>query len=167
MATSYTLIDSYEATGSVASIEFSAIAPNWTDLKVVWSTRISAASTSGNDIISINGSSASFTGRRLYGSGSGGGSSDTVTTWAGFNSGNNGTASTFGNTEIYFPNAFGSTYKSYSIDTVQEQNGTIAYSAISAGLWSDTDAITSITLTPDAGSYVQYSTAYLYGISNS
>ena len=165
MAQNYILLETIELTQSAASVTFDlAGISGYTDLKVVYSTRTTAASTSGNDIISINGSGASFTGRRIYGSGSAA-ASDTVTTWAGFNSANNGTASTFGNTEVYFPNAFGSTYKSYSIDTVQEQNGTTAYSALSAGLWSIIDAITSITLTPDSGNYAQHSTFSLYGVA--
>lgn len=166
MSNSYVLLEKVVVPAAGASSVTFANIPQtgYTDLKVVWSSRTTASSTSGNDVISINGSSASFTGRRLYGSGSSA-ASDTVTTWAGFNSANNGTASTFGNTEIYFPNAFGSTNKSYSIDTVQEQNGTTAYSALSAGLWSNTAAITSITLTPDSGNYAANSTFYLYGIA--
>jgi hypothetical protein len=161
----YILLERTELNASAASVTFANIPQTgYTDLKLVWSTRTTAASTSGNDIISINGSSSSFTGRRLYGSGSSA-ASDTTTTWAGFNSANNGTASTFGNTEVYFPNYTASSNKSFSIDTVQEQNGTTAYSGLSAGLWSNTAAITSITLTPDSGSYAQYSTFSLYGIA--
>lgn len=150
--------------GGAANIEFTSIPSTYTDLCLVYSTRTTAVSVSGNDIISLNGSSASFTGRRLYGSGASA-ASDTVTTWAGFNSASTGTASTFSNSLIYFPNYAGSTNKSYSIDSVQEQNGTTAYMGLNAGLWSNTAAITSIRFTPDSGNYAQYSTATLYGIS--
>jgi len=59
------------------------------------------------------------------------------------------------------------TVKSISADAVEENNGTTAFAGLSAALWSNTAAITSITLTPQTGSYVQYSTATLYGISKS
>jgi hypothetical protein len=36
-----------------------------------------------------------------------------------------------------------------------------------AGLWSNTAAITSISMAPDNGNYPQYSTATLYGIKSS
>jgi hypothetical protein len=150
--------------GGAAYIEFTPIAGDWTDLALYVSTRTTASAVGGNDIISLNGSSSSFSGRRIYGAGSGTPASDTITTWAGFNDANNATASTFGNSSIYFPNYAGSTNKSYSIDTVSETNGTTTYMGLAAGLWSNTAAITTIRLTPDSGNYAQYSTATLYGI---
>jgi len=75
------------------------------------------------------------------------------------------TASTFGNGQVYIPNYAGSNNKSTSADTVSEDNATLAYSALTAGLWSNTAAITSITIAA-VTNFAQYSTAYLYGISN-
>jgi len=40
------------------------------------------------------------------------------------------------------------------------------FSFLGAVLWSNTAAITSVTLTPYAGSILQYSTIYLYGVKN-
>ena len=58
--------------------------------------------------------------------------------------------------------------KSVSIDSVTESNDTsYGYQALVAGLWSNSAAITNITLTPETGNYAQYSTATLYGIKNS
>jgi hypothetical protein len=52
-------------------------------------------------------------------------------------------------------------------DAVTENNGTTAFAKLSAGLWSDSAAITSVKLISQTGNnFVQYSTAYLYGISN-
>jgi hypothetical protein len=77
------------------------------------------------------------------------------------------TASTFSNAELYIPNYAGSNNKSSSVDGVSENNATASNMALTANLWSDTAAITSIKLTPaGGGNFVQYSTAYLYGISN-
>ena len=50
-----------------------------------------------------------------------------------------------------------------------ERNGTNTNGAwLYAGLWSDTSAISSITIDDfSGGGYAQYSTFYLYGIKNS
>jgi hypothetical protein len=52
------------------------------------------------------------------------------------------------------------------VDSVQEDNQTEAYIDVVAGLWSNTAAITSLSIKSNAGSFVQYSTAYLYGVKN-
>jgi hypothetical protein len=78
----------------------------------------------------------------------------------------NWTANTFSNGEIYIPNYAGSNYKSWSSDAVTENNATSADMSLVAGLTSITAAITSITIAGAAGNLVQYSTAYLYGVSN-
>ena len=82
--------------------------------------------------------------------------------------GSTATSNTFGNSELYIPNYAGSTNKSSSADAVAESNTTTVFAYLNAALWSSTAAITSITLTPDAGgaNFVQYSTATLYGIKN-
>jgi len=77
------------------------------------------------------------------------------------------TASTFGNCQAYIPNYTSSAYKSISAEGVAEGNTTAMLSAIDAGLWSDTSAITSIKLFVPSFNLLQYSTASLYGISKS
>jgi hypothetical protein len=67
----------------------------------------------------------------------------------------------FSNNSVYIPNYAGSNFKSYSIDTVQERNDGYCFMNLAAGLWSDTSAITTIKLTPNTNSFLQYSTAYL------
>ena len=54
-----------------------------------------------------------------------------------------------------------------SADGVMENNATEAYQNLVAGLWSNTSAITSLTLAKSTGNFVQYSSASLYGIKNS
>jgi hypothetical protein len=78
------------------------------------------------------------------------------------------TASIFGNAEIYIPNYAGSNNKPISIDHVTENNATDAWANLTVLLWSNSAAITSIKISESSGSsnYAQYSTAYLYGISN-
>jgi len=150
--------------GGSSTITFSSIPSTFTDLCLKVSARLDAVDT--DNLLSFNGSTSSFTSRRLLGIGSGSGSSDTPNRYAGQVNASSYTASTFSNTEIYIPNYAGSTNKSYSVDTVVENNATGTPMALAAGLWSNTAAITSITLTANTGNYVQHSTAYLYGVKN-
>jgi len=75
------------------------------------------------------------------------------------------TANTFGSYEAYVPNYTSSSQKSVSIDGVFETNATGGYDSLTAGKWTGTSAITSLTLLADSGNFVQYSTFYLYGVA--
>ena len=154
--------------GGASSIAFSSIPATYTDLVVKWSGRDNQPGATANDCaINFNGSATSFTGRRLYGNGTSA-LSDTVAPYAGSDTGAGATTSTFSNNEIYIPNYTGSTNKSFSLDSVTERNGTEAYQLLYAGLWSNTAAITSISIVaPASYPFQQYSTATLYGIKNS
>ena len=168
MPTTFTQIGSAVTVGSggAASIDFSTITSTYTDLVVKISGRTDKSSVFDDIAISFNGSTASFSGRELYGDGSSAASITTARA-ASIATGATATSSTFGNSEIYIPNYAGSTYKNFSVDGVQETNATTAYAIMIAGLWSNTSAINQITLTPLVGSlFVQYTTAYLYGVSN-
>jgi hypothetical protein len=150
---------------NTASVTFSSIPATYTDLVVVTSLRVS--STDITSLVYFNNSTSSYTRRVLYGDGAtatSASASDAGVLWT--NQSNN-TADTFGSATIYIPNYSGSNNKSVSIDFVTENNTTTAYAAINAFLWSNSSAITSIKLVPNAGNYVQYSTATLYGIKNS
>jgi hypothetical protein len=65
---------------------------------------------------------------------------------------------------IYIPNYTGSTAKSVSVDGVMENNATYAAAGIIAGLWNDTAAVTSVSISSEVATLVQYSSATLYGI---
>ena len=166
MAT-YTLISSVTVgSGGAASIAFTSIPSIYTDLVLKTSLRTDRAFQVDGLNVAFNGSTSNFTLRRIYGNGSTA-TSDTGTVQIGIINGNTSAANTFGNTESYIPNYAGSNNKSYSSDSVVEDNATFARNDLYAGLWSDTSVINSITLTPLIGpNFVQYSTAYLYGISN-
>jgi hypothetical protein len=79
---------------------------------------------------------------------------------------NTTTSNTFSSHAIYIPNYRTSTAKSYSVETVTENNATTAYQYIVAGLWNSTAAITQITLRRSEGlnNLMEFSTASLYGI---
>ena len=152
-----------------SSITFTSIPQSYTDLQITMSSRVDAAN--GVAQLYFNGSTASDKRwLRVYGDGSSAisGNSSGLSQYfrpIGINRSDQ-TASTFGNMSIYIPNYTStSTYKSMSADGVNENNATFAEAALNAGLWESNSAITSITIIPSAGNFVQYSTFYLYGVA--
>jgi len=167
MANTYTLIEAKTLTSSSSDVTFTSIPQTYTDLLLKASVRGGASTVNQSFVVTFNGSSTTgLTMRRVYGDGASAGS-DTNTSLEGV--GSTATANTFSNNEIYIPNYAGSNNKSFSVDNVGETNGTTAYALLQAGLRSNTDAITSIVLTAigAGGSFLQYSSFYLYGIKNS
>jgi hypothetical protein len=173
MPNTYTLIASNTVgSGGVASVTFSSFAATYTYLKIVVSTRASDSSPPGL-LITFNGATTNFSHRYLLGDGASAASGTnaysigSASIYAGTSEGTSNTASTFSSHDIYIPNYTGSNYKSVSIDAASENNAATAYAVFSAGLWSNTAAITSVSLSFNSGNFVQYSTFYLYGIKNS
>ena len=172
MANTYTAIATVTVgAGGAATIEFTSIPATYTDLCVLASIRSNRSGSTSNLTVKFNGSTSSYNRRELYGDGSAAGSASASSTSAFeyvYIPAASATTSTFSNMFLYIPNYAGSNNKSFSIDNVQENNTTAAYAQLEAGLWSNTAAITSITLTEQYGSNLsQYSTATLYGIKNS
>jgi hypothetical protein len=142
-------------------------------LKVVLSTRNNDTTGGnwGNYLLTFNGNTSSiYNDRVLYGTGSGGGVSGANVSVASsrgvYDVRALATANTFSNSEIYIPNYTSSNNKSFSSDSVTETNATSAIAILSASLFASSTAISSISIAPVAGTFVQYSTAYLYGVSN-
>lgn len=157
--------------GGASSIDFTSIPSTYTDLCLKVSARTNAVGSGYYTRLrlQINGSTTGYSNRLLYnadGTAASATSTDYITFF--YETGTSATANTFSNGEIYIPNYAGSNYKSTSSDSVSENNGTQIIQALNAGLWSNTAAITQLTIT-DASSYTlaQYSTATLYGIKNS
>lgn len=170
MPNTYTLIASSTVSSSTAAnMSFSSIPGTYTDLLLKTSARTDGSSQ--NIKVTFNGSSSGYSERWVYGGGTSGTGSGSATTngyfYIYYTTQSSDTANTFGNSELYIPNYAGSNNKSVSEDAVEETNGNVVYMALGAGLWSNSAAITSITLTPLGGNFTQYSTAYLYGIKNS
>ena len=168
--------------GGAASIAFTSIPQTHTDIKVVMSVR---SSNTGANIgnydplgLQFNSSSSGYTAREVYGNGSAA-TSASLTTMTSFTSAtvarltdgginnSNSTASAFSSVDLYIPNYTSANNKSFSMDFVEEQNQTANFGGLVAGLWSNTAAITSVSLFLKDGNFVQYSSASLYGISNS
>ena len=149
--------------GGAASITFSAIAADWTDLVILFSFR-SAAGGSSAGKITFNTSGGTYTRRRLGGDGSSAFSDTPAFDYTINDSAR--TANTFANGSIYIANYRSAVAKSYSTDSVNENNATGAVQTLYAGLWSGTDPITSITLQDQAvANLVEFSSASLYGIT--
>jgi len=175
MAVTHKLIQTITVgSGGSASIDFTSIPGTYTDLIIKHSLR-SAVSTTLNDCyLRFNSSTSGYSERMIYNSsgtaaGSASNSAGNIA-WAGTMPAGTATASIFGNTEIYIPNYASSTiFKSISFDTSGENNSATDWSLmLNAGLWSNNSAITSITLYPaNSSTFVQYSSASLYGIKNS
>jgi len=175
MATAITLISSVTVgSGGAANITFSSIPADYTDLLIKLSSRSDrSGNPAGDQYIQFNGNtSAVYSMRRLMGNGSSpssDSSSGATGAFVGDATATTATASTFANTEIYIPNYTSSNAKSISIDSVTENNATEAYQIFNAALWNPVTqaAITSLLIgTVTSNNFVQYTTAYLYGISN-
>jgi hypothetical protein len=172
MPTTYFKIASVTVgSGGAASIDFTSIPATYTDLVVKYCARTNRASVQSDIYLQFNNNtSAVYSFRRIFGAGSGTGNSDSLTNNAtgglcGIAAAASATASTFGNSEIYIPNYLSSNAKSFSADGVGENNATSALMGLYAGLSTATAAITSIKLQCfNASSFVEHSTATLYGI---
>jgi hypothetical protein len=159
------VIQHQELASTQASITFSSIPQTFTDLLIVFSGRSDRANSFDNIRVMPNGLATDVSSRILFGSGSAA-SSFTESYVSGYTAANSATSNTFGNSSIYISNYAGSTAKSFSIDSVGENNATASAQAITAGLWNQTAAITSIVLDQGDGSnWLQYTSATLYGIT--
>lgn len=155
--------------GGASSILLDNIPQTFTDLVIKLSGRSVSTSNLIDVALRFNGSSSSYSHRYVYGTGS---STASTSNYTGtdklyFGTVTKGlwTANTFGNTEIYIPNYAGSASKTVTVDSVSEQNSSEAYQFLTAGLWSNSAAITSISLFVIGDNLAQYSSASLYGIT--
>ena len=170
MAT-YQLISSVTVgSGGAASIDFTSIPATYTDLCLVTSLRTDEAQYYRYHTVKINNSTANQTWRDIFAESTTPGSQNASATYF-YAPAASATANTFSNNQWYFPNYAGSNNKSFSNENVSENNsGTTSQWILdfSASLWSQTTAINQITLVAyGTTKFVQYSTAYLYGIKSS
>jgi len=153
--------------GGAASIEFTGIPQTATDLYLVISGRSAYASGSSAALqISVNASATGYVNKILAGTGSAvlssSGSTAYVSGYLDMPAATS-TANTFGNTALTIPNYTSSVAKTFSLDTVGENNAAAAVQVITAGSWSGTAAITSVKAAV-ANGFVEYSTASLYTV---
>jgi hypothetical protein len=152
--------------GGAAAFTFSNIPQSFTDLLLVASVRIgtTTGNTWGDAGLTFNGVATGYSGMMLYGTGSGAGSviEGTSSYIVVRVQSNDGSANVFSNTSLHIPNYTSANSKSISYDSVTENNATSSIQTISTGLWNNTAAITSLTLSTTT--FVQNSTVSLYGI---
>ena len=168
MAENYVLLETISLTQSAASVTFDNIPQTgYTDLKIVASTRNDAAAVYIVNTLKLGSIVTGYADKYLYGSGSaaGSGSFSATSGFMGDAPGASATASTFGNQEIYIPNYLSSNAKSWSVDSVAETNATTTYMELTAVSNTSIAAISSVTIAPTSGNFVQYSTFSLYGVA--
>ena len=162
----YTLIAHTELTSSQANITFSSIPATFTDLVLVTSSRRDRSDTTGAMAIRFNGSTSNYSTRALGGNGSSSYSYTVSYLQAGEMGNASDTSNTFTSNQTYIANYRVAANKSVSVDAVTENNGTTAFQVLAAGLWSDTSAITSLSIFPEGGNnFVSGSSATLFGIT--
>ena len=164
----FQLIESKTLTTNAASIEFTSIPQDGTDLLVLFSLRDNRSVPANGFFLSLNGSTANSSGITLFGSGSSTGSSSGSTEQ--LVQSDSSTASTFGNGCLTLTNYTASgVQKSFSIESVTENNATEAYQGMFAGVWTGTAAITSLGFVMDSSfggnAFLTGSTMSLYKIT--
>ncbi len=160
MPITYIAIAKVTADGSSTTMTFNNIPSTYTDLKIQLTGRSSSSGAEGF-YISFNTSTSNFTNKYASTDGTNP-SSGSIARYIGSIFGSNGTSNVFNQTEIYIPNYAGSNFKAFTNQNVAENNATLYYTNLTAGLWSDTSAITRIDIS--CTGFLANSTAYLYGI---
>ena len=177
MANTMTLIaTSTVGAGGTSSISFSDIPQTYTDLKILASTRDTRNSPGPGYLqLTLNGSSSNFTYRFVgyYNSGPG----DPGGTQAGSGAGNyvsfaagidNQSSGSYGNNEIHIARYASNLYKLISTEGVNQTNGAYpVWTNLHSTIWKTTSAVTSLSLVPGSGTFMQHTTVDLYGIKNS
>jgi hypothetical protein len=153
--------------GGASSISFNNIPQTFTDLYLEVSARDTYSAIAAQAYIRPNGDGASnYSMTFLEGSGS----SASSYRFSGYQvgipgniPGSTATSNVFSNNSYYISNYTSSNYKQIISETIVENNGTNGYQDLSAVLWQNTAAISSIVI-PSATLLVQYSKFSLYGI---
>jgi GTP cyclohydrolase III len=174
MANTYGCIAVVKTTSVTSSINFFNIPQNYTDLKLVISSR---ANTTGVDaVMRFNIQGYTYTGRFLWCNAATAYSatySESQAARTGYFNPASSSSNTFGVTTIYIPNYANANYfKSFEVNASAQDNSTTAYYLQrTSGVSQNTNAIRHITIYQETSSYTAliapYTTAYLYGIKNS
>ena len=166
MPANYVLLEKITVgAAGAASMTFSNIPQTgYTDLKIVLSTRQTIGGAWEGILMTINGVTTNQSFRRVYGY-----NASTVASDIGpgffISQSASYTPSTFATSEFYIPNYAGANYKSILDEGATENNASGSLMGLVAFLWSSTAPITSISIAGDNSNFVQYTTAYLYGVA--
>jgi hypothetical protein len=153
--------------GGQATVTFSNIPQSYTDLRIVFSARDTSNSGSqwAGASLTFNGITTGYASKVIYGSNGGTGNAPGGTTSINYlyATSSIATTSTFADTEVYISNYSSPLYKQVRAETATEHNTSATFLGFVTGTWSNTSAITSLTLTA-SGSFAQHSTFTLYGV---
>lgn len=167
MANTHVLFATNTLSSSTSVVTFSNIIQTYTDLLLLISARCDYGAL--QCYVTFNGNSNSvYSGTLLNGNGSTT-SSSRITAGTYFEAENVATSytvNTFSNVELYIPNYTASRNKALQNIGVNPNSGASSTVAARGQLFSNTSAITSITIT-SGSNFVSGSTFYLYGIKNS
>lgn len=156
--------------GGTSTIDFQTIPQTYDDLILMVSARNSYAGVADDILLRFNNTTTLRTSRYLYGNGGGVGSSGvlsvSVNDGIGLQNSATSTASSFGSCRIQITQYRGSNYKSITAKSITTTATGVMYQVLAGGIWSSTSGITSIQLVPASGTFVEHSSASLYGISN-
>lgn len=158
--------------GGSTVISFNSIPQNYTDLCLKISARTNYPnSTNHFDSLALtfNSSLSQYRQSLLYTFGGAvynyKDSADTSSIFTVYLNSSSTTTNSFGNSEVYIPNYTSNKNKVFSSESCTESNSGNPLTGLNMSLWQNTNAINSIQLTATVGySFVQYSTATLYGI---
>jgi hypothetical protein len=176
MPVTYNLIASNVLGSSAATVTFSAIPATYTDLVLRLSTRTDRTSANLQRLfVKFNGDGTTTNYSSIEVSRNGTSASSASQTNSssirlGYTQATDSTSNTFASTEIYFPNYTSSINKPFSAFAAPEDNVSgymDGANFATAGLYSSTSAITSVTFSLPTGNFVSGSSFYLYGIKNS
>jgi hypothetical protein len=174
MAVYSELIQTQTLATPAAAIVFSSIPQTYADLRLVFSVRAQRTSNTWDSIVMyFNGLTTNYSSRLIYSQAGGAvatnsGSNQATLAFVQYAPSATATANMFGNGEMYIPNYAGNKFKqtisSSVAPTLSVSDNIFTYSA---GLWSNTAAISSITIAPASLNLETNSSVSLYGIKSS
>jgi len=171
MADTFIAIQTVTAgSGGSAFLSFTSIPATYTDLMVKASIRNVYPDYTDQIRMQINGVSAtdaSFSQRVLRQNSTSADSYNQTANQIGYAPAGTATTSVFGSLDVYIANYASSAQKNILTDTVMENNSASILNTLTATLWANTAAITSLDIFTLSGNCAQYSTATLYGIKKS
>ena len=164
VATSYESIATVSVgSGGASSITFSSIPSTYQHLQIRYIARTNRSATSDLLNIAINGS-ATTTGHYIYANGSNPISAGVLNSFVGWGTANSTASNTFGVGVIDILD-YADTNKNRVVRALAGWDGNgDGEIALSSVLQTSTTALSSFTITPNTGSFVQYSSFALYGI---
>lgn len=166
--TSYESIATVSLSGTQSTITFSSIPSTYTHLQLRFFARNSRAANQDIYYIRFNSDTGTnYSDHEIYGDGATSFAGNTTTTSAIIltnSAAGNTAANVFGSFVVdIFDYKNTNKYKTTRSLGGFDANGT-GYTGFSGGNWRDTSAISTITIVPNVGSFVQYSHFALYGI---